>query len=510
GQPGQSGLADGEWHLMHPATPLLRSWQVIAVVLVFVVQSFGNDLIAGEANFEQPHVAGRWLLGGGAVLLAIVLIGVGLAFASWRATRFRVLDEALELHTGILFRQQRRARLDRMQAVDVVQPFLARLLGLARITVEVAGGKESNVALSFLREDDARALRNHLLASAAGVRYEGPDAPEAPERSTLEVPVGRLILSLLVSTPAISFVGGVLVLAVISLVIGHPGPLAGSFAPLLGAAGVLWNRFSNGFGFRISDSPDGLRLRYGLLEQRTQTVPPGRVQAVRLSQGLLWRRLGWWTVHVNIAGYGGDDNDSESGSTLLPVGPKVEAVGVLALVLPDLGVEPGENPWDVVDAGLTGTGASAGFLTAPRRSRWVDPISWGRSGVRVTDQALLIRSGRIYRHLDIVPHARTQSLGLTQGPLQRRLGLASFTMHSTAGPVSPVASHLDQAQASELIAVQSIRAEQARKKSGPERWMEISGHLNQPGPEYQDQPAPDPVPLDRPGSGHLEQPGETA
>ncbi|MBT0767710.1 PH domain-containing protein [Kineosporia sp. J2-2] len=477
----RSSLADGEWHLMHPATPLLRSWQVLAVVLVFVVQSLGNDVVSGDADFETPHIAGRWLAGGGAVLLLIVLAGVGLAFLSWRSARFRVLDEALELHTGVLFRQQRRARLDRMQAVDVVQPFLARLLGLARLTVEVAGGKESNVALSFLREDDARALRNHLLASAAGLTYEGPHAPEAPERSTLEVPVGRLILSLLVSTPAIIFVAGLLLLGVISVVIGNPGPLLASFAPLLGAAGVLWARFVSGFGFRVADSPDGLRLRYGLLEQRTQTVPPGRVQAVRLSQNLLWRRPGWWTVHVNIAGYGGEDNDSKSGSTLLPVGPKVEAVGVLALVLPDLGVDPGENPWDVVDAGLTGTGPQAGYLTAPRRSRWVDPVSWGRSAVRVTDQALLIRSGRIHRHLDIVPHARTQSLGLSQGPVQRRLRLASFTVHSTAGPVEPVAAHLDASQASELIAVQSFRAEQARKASGPERWMERSEGVQQPG-----------------------------
>ncbi|GLY27553.1 PH domain-containing protein [Kineosporia sp. NBRC 101731] len=478
-----SGLADGEWHLMHPATPLLRSWQVIAVILVFIVQSLGNNVLTGEADFERPDVAGSWLAGAGAVFVLLMLLGVGLAFVVWRSTRFRVLDEALELHSGILVRRQRRARLDRMQAVDVVQPFLARLLGLARLTVEVAGGKESNVALSYLREDDARTLRNQLLASAAGLRFEGPDAPEAPERGNLEVPVGRLIVSLLVSGPAISFVLGVVVLGTISVVIGHPGPLFGSFAPLLGAAGVLWTRFTKGFGFRVADSPDGLRLRYGLLEQRTQTVPPGRVQAVRISQGLLWRRLDWWTVHVNIAGYGGEDKDSTSGSTLLPVGPKTEAVGVLALVLPDLGVGPGENPWDVVDAGLRGSGPTAGFMTAPRRSRWVDPISWGRSGVRVTDQALLIRSGRIYRHLDIVPHARTQSLGLSQGPLQRKLRVASFTVHSTAGPVEAVASHLDETEASALIAVQSLRADQARKDSGPERWMETgpSEFVQEPG-----------------------------
>jgi len=465
-------LADGQWHLMHPATPVLRSWQVLAVVLVFLVQSIGNGLITGEGEVSGPHLAGRWLAGGGAVLVLIVGVGVGAAFTAWRAARFRVLEDAVELHTGILFRQQRRARLDRMQAVDVVQPFLARLLGLARLTVEVAGGKESNVVLSYLREDDARLLRNHLLAAAAGVDYEGPQAPEAPERSTVEVPVGRLIVSLLVSGPAIGFVCGVLALAVISVLIGHPGPLVGSLAPLLASVGVLWKRFTHGFGFRVSDSPDGLRLRYGLLEQRTQTVPPGRVQAVRFSQGLLWRRLGWWTVQVNIAGYGDEDAESGGGSILLPVGSKLEAVGVLALILPDLGVAVDENPWDVVDAGMIGSGSGVGYLTAPRRSRWVDPLAWGRSAVRVTGQALLIRSGRLRRRLDVVPHARTQSLSLTQGPLQRALDLASFAVHSTPGPVTPIAAHLDRRQAAELLLVQAARAQRARLVSGPERWMQ--------------------------------------
>ena len=467
-------LADGQWHRMHPLTPVVRSWRVLIVVLVFVVQGWGDNIARGEGvpQLHRPDVAGRVLAGGGAIVVVVMAIGVGYIVLSWRTTRFRIADEALELHSGILFRQHRRARLDRVQAVDVVQPFIARLAGLARLTLEVAGGSDSNVTLSYLREEQALGLRNHLLAEAAGVHYEGTEAPEAPEHQAVEVPVGRLIGSLLLSGPAIGFVAGVLGLVVASAVIGDPGPILGVFPTVIGVAGLLWGRFNGGFGFRVATSPDGLRLRHGLLEQRTQTVPPGRVQAVRLRQGLLWRQADWWHVEVNIAGYsGGSDEANESGNTLLPVGSRYEAISVLALVLPDLGVPETENPWDVIGAGLTASGPGAGYLAAPRRSRWVDPIGWRRSGVRVTEHALLIRRGVLGRSLDVVPHARTQSLGVTQGPLQRRLDLASFALHSTQGPVSPVVAHLDVAVAGRLLAEQAVRAEGARRTSGPERWM---------------------------------------
>ncbi|WP_448631245.1 PH domain-containing protein [Cellulomonas soli] len=88
----------------------------------------------------------------------------------------------------------------------------------------------------------------------------------------------------------------------------------------------------------------------------------------------------------------------------------------------------------------------------------------------MTGRALLARSGRVWRQVDIVPHERTQSLGLAQGPVQRRLGLASFVVHSTPGPVSPQVAHLDAVVVAELLDEQSRRARTARAGAGPEQW----------------------------------------
>lgn len=480
-RPGKvRNLADGRWHRMHPLSPLIRSWSVVVLVLVYGAQNWGDNVASGNGGglpeLRRPDLPTAVLAAVTAGIVLVVLLVIGFLVLSWRMTRFRVADDALELYHGVLFRQHRRARLDRLQTVDVAQPLLARLTGLARLNMEVAGGSGSGIKLSFLREGEAQALRNHLIAEAAGVHYAaGAPAPEAPERQALEVPITRLMGSLLLSGAALAaFVIGV-ALVVVSVLARDAGPVVGVFPVFVGVVSLLWGRFNGGFGFRVATSPDGLRLRHGLLEQRSQTVPPGRVQAIRLSQGLLWRTRDWWSVKANIAGYSGregNDTRDESGHTLLPVGSRYDAVAVLALVLPDLGVEDGENPWTVIDLGLTGSGPRPGYLSAPRRARAVDPISWRRTGVRVTREALLISRGVFHRTLDIVPHARTQSLGLTQGPVQRRMDVASFVLHSTRGPVTPAVPHLDAADAARLLADQSIRAEGARAASGPERWME--------------------------------------
>jgi putative membrane protein len=236
------------------------------------------------------------------------------------------------------------------------------------------------------------------------------------------------------------------------------------------------------------------------------------VQAVRLQQPLLWRRVDWWRVEINVAGYGFSQTNQNVESVLLPVGTRQDAITALSLVLPELGVDDAGH---VIDEGLSGMTTDGGFTCAPRSSVWVDPVAWRRNGFRVTPRALLTRSGRITRELAVVPHERTQSLALTQGPLQRKLGLASFEVHSTPGPVSPTARHLAGATAAALLDEQSRRARIARSTAGPEQWMSqpavspASSSAPQPPPPAAATPPRDhEIPVHGPSSGAGDLPAE--
>ena len=278
------------WQRVHPVTPAIKGWKVIVVLLALLVQQVGVNVSSYQELSRDVGVAPIL----GTIGLAL-LVGFGYAAIAWRMTRYAIDQDTVYLQSGVLFRRQRSARLDRVQGIDLVQPLLARLIGLAELKFEVAGGANSSVSLAFLREKDAEQLRSTLLARAAGLEsVEGEAAPPAPERELLSVQAGTLVGSLLRS----GFVLGVLIfvvaLSVLGLVLGEAG-LAGSIlVGFLPTIAFLWQRFSSEFAFRVAQSPDGIRVRHGLLESRAQTVPPGRVQAVRLSQTLLWRRKDWW------------------------------------------------------------------------------------------------------------------------------------------------------------------------------------------------------------------------
>jgi putative membrane protein len=529
--------APHDWARLHPISPLLGGWAVFAAVFTVWAYNFIPEWAGGSGGQLDEVVdelgLDRQILLVVLGILLIVATVIGLGYLSWWKNQFRLGEDALHQRKGILWRQQRQARLDRLQAVDIVQPLLARIFGFAAVSVQVAGGENSGIKLEYLRLGDAEALRNEVLARAAGYKAvkaqaageapatlsdeeraalaASPAAPSlrdviagaeatlrgatatatefeaAPEREVYRVNPGRLIGSILLG-PVLDLAVLVLVLLTgivtaafvasdreVAAVLGAVFGSAAALLPLVfGVAAVVWGTVNRGWGFVAGLSPDGIRLRHGLLEKRRQTVPPGRVQAVEFKQTLLWRPFDWWQVTINVAGY---QDEGEAVSTLLPVGTRADALTALWLVLPDLG-DP--DPGGTISHALSGKGNDGGFTPSPTRSWVFDALQWRQRGVRATDNALLIRSGWLVRTLSVTPHERTQSLGLKQGPLQRLLKLADVHVHSTKGPVRPRACHLDVADAMALLEAQSDRATEGRKRQTPEQWMASVGLLDTP------------------------------
>lgn len=470
-----------EWHRVHPLTPLVRSWLVIVVIAAAVIRNWG------EQGFDTELPRGPWALVvlGAAVLALLVLVGA--MALSWRVTRYRVDSEVVHLERGVVVRQRRQARLDRLQSVDVEQPLLARLLGLAQLTLRVAGGGNA-VAIQYLGLEHAERLRAEVLAHAAGLTVpEGgsrgagePDAqavPEAPERRLVQVPTGRLLGSVALGTAPVT----VIVLVALGVVViasrGAAAGVLGALVPAaIGVGSAMWNRFNASFDFTAAASPDGLRLRRGFTAKRALTVPPGRVQGVELRQPLLWRGLGWWQVRVDVAGRAERREAGEDAMggvvTVLPVGRVPDALALLDFLVPDPGADDAAG---LLAAAMTGRDGRAGFTTSPARARWVDPLAWRRNGFRATGTVLVLRAGRLTRRTFLVPHAKPQSLVLTQGPVQRRLRVASVAVHLPGSGIAPVAPHLDAGAGASLLADEAARGRAARRAAGPERWLEGRG-----------------------------------
>lgn len=501
--------APRDWTRVHPVSPLLGGWAVFGAVVGFWIYARAPEWVGGmdvDELDEIPNAPVLVVVAG--LVLAAVVIGVG--YIQWNFHQFKVGDDAVYLRKGVIFRQQVQARLARLQAVDTVQPLLARIFGFAKVRIEVAGGEGSALEIAFLRAGDAEALRNEILLLAAGrsapvaedadavaeAAVQVPDdvnsldsfadtkprqvaTPAAAQREMYAVPLGRLVGSMVLSGGAVALVlfviGGLTTAAVLfaaqpEAAAGILGGVALGILPgLLGVLSFAWAQLNAGFGFRAGISQDGIRLRHGMLETRRQTVPPGRVQAIAMRQTLLWRSRDWWKVTINVAGY---QDQQGVVSTLLPVGSRQDALTALWLVLQDLG-DP--DPAGTITLAMSGKDDGGGFLASPRRSMVFDLLQWRHRGVKVTGNALIIRRGLLLREVFVVPHERTQSLALTQGPLQRLARLATVQVHSTKGPVMPIAQHLDVDDAIALLDDQAARARESRTRQTPEQWMAAVG-----------------------------------
>jgi putative membrane protein len=225
-----------------------------------------------------------------------------------------------------------------------------------------------------------------------------------------------------------------------------------TFIPLLlVVGGDVWRRLNSSWQFTVADSPDGLRLRSGLLSTRAQTVPPGRIQALRVRQPLFWRPFGWATVHMNVAGVVG--RSQFSSRTLLPVAPLHVARNLVEYVLGGVQLE------------------SVQVTRPPRRAALCSPLWWRAMSAGSNEQVFVSRHGLLAPTIDVVPNARTQSVHLRAGPWQRLFGLVTLHLDSTRGPVRVRAAHRDSSEGRSILDVQAERARMARQVAAPDRWM---------------------------------------
>lgn len=516
----EGGVPEDQWRRLHPISPLINAWKALAVLAAIIFyQNIGTVMDVVNSGFVQDLgiiVVVLFIFG---ALVLFLVTAVVYSWLAWRAARFAVVGSGIYYRSGILMRTLKHARLDRIQAVDVSHPLLGRIFGLGRLNIEVAGGGDSNLSFGYLKTIELEALRAEILARAAGVvptaasgstgheARSNPDsvgsessegalgssdessapapsplspapAPIAPEHVLYTVPIPRLIGSLFLNMGMVIGVlfalAGAVGLGVAVYMLG-PAGLAALAPALLGAlAGVsaLWSRFAGEFNFTAAVSPDGIRTRAGLLETRSQTVPPRRVHAVRVVQPWLWRRMGWYRVTITQAGYVGTSDSSGSRSSsaevLLPVGTRQDAELALWLVIRDLGVD---DPLSFIEAALHGEGADQGFTPIPVSAGIFDPLARRRRAFALTGTSLVIRDGWLTHSTSVIPVERLQSASITQGPWERRRGLVDVHAEIVPGSTPAVVRHAGGDAAAELVGELRERARIRRASEPPEKWM---------------------------------------
>ena len=500
----------GEWHRLHPLSPVVRAGRHVVTIVVLVLVLF----------FANQNGTGSDLVGNGVVVGIAVCAGV----VSWLVTRWQVADGVLRIETGLIRRESRRFPLSQVQAIDVVQTGLARVLGLADIRLRMAGADSSGGRLASLRRADAEQLRQQLLSMAgppgtgaagqaaavaagtgsggtgsagtgsagtgsagtgsagtgsggtgsaaagsawpgvagagvAGTGLAGADAAGAgpaatrpagagpPERLLFRVQSSRLAAAIALSGAGATAAVVIGAVAAVVAVTGKTGAIA-SFLPVaVGVLVALWRRYNSDFGTVVAAAPDGLRLRSGLVQKAAETIRPGRVQAVRLVEPLFWRAFGWCRLEVDVAGpRQRKENRSEAQRlrALIPVGSRADAEQMIGELLSSRPV-PSHRP--------------------PRSARWKAPLTYHFLAWGGDDRYVVASRGRISRKTTWVPLEKLQSVRWVQGPVQRKLGLASVRLDVAGKRVTANLEDRGAAEAQDAFRRLPDLARQARARA---------------------------------------------
>lgn len=300
---GQEGGAAGE---AEPEEPLLFAMGFGRVLLsgmfnfslVFIAFLLAVVQNADELGLASPkalllpieqRLAGHWLAGTLALLLAVLVLGLvaGVVRTAARDFGFRLMraPAGLRRRRGLFTLSETVIPLRRIQVAAIDGGLVARAFGWRGLAFQTLGadgrgGKGAQAAAPFARDAEiAPILAEAGIADAAGVT----DWRRAPRRAMLHRAAAPLTLAIAAGA------AGLLV---------EPLAFAAAALLLLLALGapLRWSRHAYATG------GGALFVAGGVLKQRLRIMPHAKLQAVSVQQGPLQRLLGLATVAVDTAG----------------------------------------------------------------------------------------------------------------------------------------------------------------------------------------------------------------
>ncbi len=481
------------WRRLHPVTPLLRSVQLL---YAFVIGALA-------AQLGGPAIP--------ALLIAIAIIAVWITVGYLRF-RYKVTDDSIVIHHGVLFRERRVVPRSRIQNVDLRAGLVQQIMGVVTARVETAGGQGTEALLHVVARLEGERLREVLVAAPiqsaslfSADAGEGTEADvamidgEARVRPTQSMGVIHRVSVLdLVIAGATSNSAGLLVAALLGgdyfldfmptdwllkrLIPPEfmaPDTAAESLiqtaqhdpvAFVVGAAALVLFFGLAGWGlsivasviryfdFNLAGANGELRVSYGLFTRREKGFRRSRVQNVQIERSILRRWLGLASLRVQTAGYGPGLKADERVETLTPITRSAEIGGYAASVLPDF-------DWEGVEWRPSHPRARRRFFI---RRALVILAATGLAVALLDLRFLLLLLGLIpawflaaahYRHLG---HARSGAYVLT------REGL--WTQRIYVVPVSKIQSlHLKQTPFQRRLGLGTVAIETA---GNPYEWHE--------------------------------------
>ncbi len=447
------------------------------------------------------------------VLVATLALIIGsIAVILWQVAYYRrfayeVTLDTFDIRSGVISRRHREIPYRRVQNVDISRTMIQRMLGIAELRIETAGGAQSEAHLRYVGYDEAKRLQEQIREITRGVDRAVDTAPDEDAHEELyritERDLGVLavasfdlrvasFLAVILSVMAPSVIIGMLLAAPIDpvAIIAAIGLVVVILSAILSGGSAIINNY----GFTLTRVGDELRYERGLLQRYDGSIPLEKVQSVVVTENLLMRWFGYASLTVETAGYG--PGAGAESAQAVPISRRERTVSIaqeierfdpsrfsrpakrarirytiryLVLAFLLVGAAYALTWWSGADVAWWVTGV--GVLLAPLAAH----LKWSHRGYALVDGYALLRAGFWRRRTHIVPYYRIQTVDEVQTIIQRRWRIATVVI-DTAGSSglvagNPTAYDIDEREATQLRDSLSAELQRSLDVRRRERWM---------------------------------------
>ena len=428
----------------------------IVFTLAFIVFSGASAALGGIGG---PLVA-VGLLG----VLVVLLVGYEVLY--YQRYEYELTADTFDIRSGVVSRRNREIPLRRIQNVDISRNVIQRVLGIAALNFETAGGSGTEAAIRYVTFEEAKRLQSEIA------RLKRGDAADAPEVESDELfalsdrelaIVGALSFDLRVPgillflfSGSIPFVSSLFSFGSEALVLAVGGVLAVVTIFLVAWAAGFVIAVVNYYGFRLSRTDDELLYERGLLQRYDGSIPFDKVQTLTVEDNPLKRWFGYATLAIETAGYAPGQGNERGSEAAVPLASRERvfslANDIEAFGSPEFSRPPKRIRRRYAARYLIVLGVLAGVLFGVDAALdvsipWygvlgvlpVVPVAahykWKHRGYWLGENHVVTRNGFWKRQTKVVPYYRIQTVIDSRTVFQRRWRVATVTV-DTAGSLS--------------------------------------------------------------------------
>lgn len=314
---------------------------------------FGEDVSAKDTMTALPYF----------VIAFIIIYALFIVYRIifYKTSGYSLTEKEIMCKQGVLFRKKSVLEYGKIHAINKKQNLIHKLFKIAVLTID--SGSTNTAHIAEIRIIEKEKTVDSLLEELHQLKSDG--IRKTSEKTVLlsnsdslySFTSKRKVLYCAISMLSIAFSTAILCILLGSVIgtlnyalklnlFGTLGQyILYSFIILLLAILVLSvfsfivniiYSFIGYHNFKITKHDNDIEISFGLLERHTNTFSYDRIKAVKISQGLVQRLLGFATIKLEVIGYVNESGDSNAQlGILVPFCKYSEVPEILQKVLPD-------------------------------------------------------------------------------------------------------------------------------------------------------------------------------